>query len=119
MVSPQIGKNGAIPVLIDMITSAKDDEERENAALALWTLAFDSNNKEIIKKSPGAMTTLRKLSTNKSPQVKNAACGALWEIEGKQAHATKLAVDKKEKKVEPREKVDKTDDVDEGEFSIF
>ena len=69
-----------------MITTAKDDEERECAALALWNLAFDSKNKEIITKQPGAVSALKKLKESKNKQVKKAASGALWEIEGKQAY---------------------------------
>ena len=69
-----------------MITTAKDDEERENAALALWNLAFDSKNKEIITKQPGAVFALKKLEESKNQQVKKAGSGALWEIEGKQAY---------------------------------
>ena len=69
-----------------MITTAKDDEERESAALALWNLAFDSKNKEIITKTSGAVSALKKLKESKNRHVKKAASGALWEIEGKQAY---------------------------------
>ncbi|KAL9979087.1 hypothetical protein ACROYT_G016691 [Oculina patagonica] len=81
-----IGTNGAIPILVQMITSAKDDEERGSAALALWNLAFDSKNKEIITKTSGAVSALKKLKESKNKHVKKAASGALWEIEGKQAY---------------------------------
>ncbi|KAL9979082.1 hypothetical protein ACROYT_G016684 [Oculina patagonica] len=81
-----IGTNGAIPILVQMITTAKDDEERECAALALWNLAFDSKNKEIIAKTSGAVSALKKLKESKNKHVKKAASGALWEIEGKQAY---------------------------------
>ena len=69
-----------------MMKTAKDDEEREYAALALWNLAFDSKNKEIIKKTSGAVTALKKLKESKNRQVQKAASGALWEIEDKQAY---------------------------------
>ncbi|XP_048584283.1 uncharacterized protein LOC5504951 [Nematostella vectensis] len=79
-----IGLNGAIPVLVRMLKTAQDDEERENAALALWRMAFDSDNRAKIAKDTEAMNHLRILSQSSNSKVKKNANGALWEIEGKQ-----------------------------------
>lgn len=70
-----------------MLENAKDDEERANACNTLWTLAFDEENKKEIKKNEHASAELRKLLTSTNNEVKKAAAGALWEIEGKEKHA--------------------------------
>ena len=69
-----------------MLENAKDDEERVNACNTLWTLAFDEENKKEIKKDEHASAELRKLLTSTNNEVKNAAAGALWEIEEKEKH---------------------------------
>lgn len=70
-----------------MLENAKDDEERVNACNTLWTLAFDEENKKEIKKDAHASAELQKLLTSTNNEVKKAAAGALWEIEGKEKHA--------------------------------
>ncbi|PFX17112.1 uncharacterized protein LOC111341315 [Stylophora pistillata] len=82
-----IVKCGAIPILVNMLQNAKDDEERVNACNTLWTLAFDEENKKNIKEDEHACAELRKLLTSNNREVKKAAAGALWEIEGKEKHA--------------------------------
>ena len=78
-----LGQNGVIPVLISVIKTSKEDEEKGSATRALWMLAFDDNNKEAIRQEEGAMDILQQLQHSENPQVQRAAAGALWELEGK------------------------------------
>ena len=79
-----LGQNGVVPVLISVIKTSKEDEEKGCATRALWMLAFDDSNKEDIRqKEEGAMDILQQLQHSENPQVQRAAAGALWELEGK------------------------------------
>ena len=79
-----LGQNGVVPVLISVIKTSKEDEEKDCATRALWMLAFDDSNKEAIRqKEEGAMDILQQLQHSENPQVQRAAAGALWELEGK------------------------------------
>ena len=79
-----LGQNGVVPVLISVIKTSKEDEEKGCATRALWMLAFDDSNKEAIRqKEEGAMDILQQLQHSENPQVQRAAAGALWELEGK------------------------------------
>ena len=81
-----LGQNGAISVLTATIQTSNDDEETASGARALWMLAFDDTNKEIIQQGQeGTLDTLRALHHSANPEVQKAAAGALWEIEGKTA----------------------------------
>ena len=80
-----LGQIGVIPVLISVIKTSKEDEEKASATRALWMLAFDDNNKEKIRQEEGAMDILHQLQQSENPEVQKAAAGALWEIEGKTA----------------------------------
>ena len=80
-----LGQNGVIPVLISVIKTSNEDEEKASATRALWMLAFDDNNKEKVRQEEGAMDILHQLQQSKNPEVQKAAAGALWEIEGKTA----------------------------------
>ena len=81
-----LGQNGAIRVLTATIQTSNDDEETASGARALWMLAFDDTNKEIIQQGQeGTLDTLRALHHSTNPKVQKAAAGALWEIEGKTA----------------------------------
>ena len=46
---------------------------------------------ENIKKEPGMLGALRKLSESTNSRVKKAAKGALWKMEGEQKHQKKLS----------------------------
>ena len=85
--SLQIARSGAIPVLVSMLQKAEDDIERLNACNALWTLAFDEENRNEINGIESAIAELRKLLTSKNNELKKAAGGALWECEGKKKYA--------------------------------
>ena len=79
-----LGQNGVVPVLISVIKTSKEDEEKGCATRALWMLAFDDSNKEAIRqKEEGAMDILQQLQHSENPQVQRAAAGALRELEGK------------------------------------
>ena len=78
-----LGQNGVVPVLISVIKTSKEDEEKGSATRALWMLAFDDSNKEAIRQEEGAMDILQQLQHSENPQVQRAAAGALWELEGK------------------------------------
>ena len=79
-----LGQNGVVPVLISVIKTSKEDEEKGCATRALWMLAFDDSNKEAIRqKEEGAMDIFQQLQHSENPQVQRAAAGALWELEGK------------------------------------
>ena len=80
-----LGQNGVIPVLISVIKTSKEDEEKASATRALWMLAFDDNNKEKVRQEEGAMDILHQLQQSKNSEVQKAAAGALWELEGKTA----------------------------------
>ena len=80
-----LGQNGVIPVLISVIKTSDEDEEKASATRALWMLAFDNNNKEKVRQEEGAMDILHQLQQSENPEVQKAAAGALWEIEGKTA----------------------------------
>ena len=79
-----LGQNGVIPVLISVIKTSNEDEEKGSATRALWMLAFDDNNKEAIRQE-GAMDILHQLQHSENQQVQTAAAGTLWELEGKTA----------------------------------
>ena len=80
-----LGQNGVIPVLISVIKTSNEDEEKASATRALWMLAFDNNNKEKVRQEEGAMDILHQLQQSENPEVQKAAAGALWELEGKTA----------------------------------
>ena len=80
-----LGHKGAVRVLISVLKTSSEDEEKASAARALWMLVFDSNNKEILRQEDGALEALRQLQHSKDPEVQKAAAGALWELEGKTA----------------------------------
>ena len=80
-----LGQNGIIPVLISVIKTSNEDEEKASATRALWMLAFDNNNKEKVRQEEGAMDILHQLQQSKNSEVQKAAAGALWELEGKTA----------------------------------
>ena len=87
-----LGRIGVIPVLIPVIKTSNEDEERACATRALWMLAFDDNNKNKIRQEEGAMDILHELQHSESPEVQKAAAGALWELEGKTArHSERMA----------------------------
>ena len=80
-----LGQIGVIPVLISVIKTSNEDEEKASATRALWMLAFDDNNKEKIRQEEGAMDMLHQLQQSENSEVQKAADGALWELEGKTA----------------------------------
>ena len=80
-----LGEKGAIPILVSMLRTSKDDGDRASGANALWMLAFDEKNKERIRQEEGALDCLRQLQHNDNPDVQKAAAGALWELEGRRA----------------------------------
>ena len=80
-----LGQNGVIPVLISVIKTSNEDEEKASATRALWMLAFADNNKEKVSQEEGAMDILHQLQQSKNSEVQKAAAGALWELEGKTA----------------------------------
>lgn len=84
---PQIAACGAIPILVKMLQSAQDDEEKLNACNTLWSLAFDKENGKQIKNNESAIAELKKLLTVENSEIKRAAAGVLWESEGKEKHA--------------------------------
>ena len=80
-----LGQKGAIRVLSAILQTSHDDEETASGTRALWMLAFDDTNEDLIKQQEGTMDTLRALHHSANPEVQKAAAGALWEIEGKKA----------------------------------
>ena len=80
-----LGQKGVISVLISVIKTSNEDEEKASATRALWMLAFDDNNKEKVRQEEGAMDILHQLQQSKNSEVQTAAAGALWELEGKTA----------------------------------
>ena len=70
-----LGQNGAIRVLTAILQTSHDDEEIAGRARALWMLAFDDTNKDLIKQQEGTLDTLRKLHHSANPEVQKAAAG--------------------------------------------
>ena len=80
-----LGQIGVIPVLIQVIKTSNEDEEKASATRALWMVAFNDNNRKRIRQEEGAMDILHQLQQSKNSEVQKAAAGALWELEGKTA----------------------------------
>ena len=78
-----LGNKGAVHVLMSVLRTSKEEEEKASAARALWMLAFDDNNKDAIRQEAGGLEMLRELQHSKDTEVQRAAAGALWELEGK------------------------------------
>ena len=87
-ISLQIVSNGAIPILTQMISRAKNDEERVTAANVLWVLAFDDEISQKISHDVDCMDELHKLKQSQNKDVQMVASGALWEVEGKRSKLT-------------------------------
>ena len=83
----QIAKCGAIQILVRMLQTAKDNEEKLNACNAFWTLAFDEENQMEIKANEQAISELEKLLTDENIEIQRAAAGALWECNRKERYA--------------------------------
>ena len=83
----QIAKCGAIQILVRMLQTTKDNEEKLNACNAFWTLAFDEENQMEIKANEQAISELEKLLTDENIEIQRAAAGALWECNGKERYA--------------------------------
>ncbi|XP_068691021.1 uncharacterized protein [Montipora foliosa] len=80
-----LGKKGVTSILISVIKTSSEDDEKASATNALWTLSFDDKNKEAILQENGAMELLRKLQQSTDTHLQKAAAGALGELEGKTA----------------------------------
>ena len=66
-----LGQNGVVPVLISVIKTSKEDEEKGSATRALWMLAFDDSNKEAIRqKEEGLWTSYNSYSTARTHKCK-------------------------------------------------
>ena len=72
---------------MEMIQTAKEEEEKAVAAKTLWTLAFDDENKKAIKEDENAISVLHELQQSENSETRKAAAGALWELEGKDKHS--------------------------------
>ena len=72
-------------MLTTILKTSNDDEETANGARALWMLAFDDTNKDVIRQQEGTLDSLRALHHSTNPKVQKAAAGTLGEIEGKKA----------------------------------
>ena len=70
-----------------MLITAKENQERINGCSTLWTLAFDADNRVEIRSNEHALAELRKLASHENMEIRKAAAGALWEVEGKHKHA--------------------------------
>ena len=70
-----------------MLQKAQDDDERIEACRTLWTLAFDDENKQEIKRNKLAMAELERLHSSENKELRRAAAGALWECQYKEKYA--------------------------------
>ncbi|XP_070537112.1 uncharacterized protein [Ptychodera flava] len=70
---------GALPLLVQLMNEG-DEKEIYCATEAVWTLAFNDENKEKITNEPNAIETLEKLRSHDNQQIQQAAHGALWVI---------------------------------------
>ena len=66
-----------------MLKGETDLRERLAAVKALYMLSFDEENKAIIKADSGIMDLLQSLHNSGEKEIKQAASGVIWEIEGK------------------------------------
>ncbi|KAK2565261.1 hypothetical protein P5673_011214 [Acropora cervicornis] len=78
-----IGQLGGISLLATMLKGETDLRERLAAVKALYMLSFDEENKAIIKADSGIMDLLQSLHNSGEKEIKQAASGVIWEIEGK------------------------------------
>ena len=78
-----LGELGAIKTLTKMVETSKDEEEEENSLKALWALAFDDQNKTLIKNEHNALQRCHTLAKSSNSKVQKAAAGVLWEIGGR------------------------------------
>lgn len=81
ILSFQIGLNGGIPVIVNMLKTSQQDSESLCGTKALWMLSFDVTNGALIKAIPLAIETLQSLSMHPNKDVVKASQGVLWEIE--------------------------------------
>lgn len=81
ILSFQIGLNGGIPVIVNMLKTSQQDSESLCGTKALWMLSFDVTNRALIKAIPSAIETLQSLSMHPNKDVVKASQGVLWEIE--------------------------------------
>lgn len=79
--SKQLGLNGGIPVIVDMLKTSHQVEERLAGTKGLWMLSFDVTNRVLIKAIPTAIETLQSLRLYPNKDIVKASCGVLWEIE--------------------------------------
>lgn len=61
------------------------DEETIEALELLWVLAFDEDNIVKILATDGLLDLIKSSKDHENAEIKKAASGALWEIEGKNA----------------------------------
>ncbi|XP_067931490.1 uncharacterized protein [Watersipora subatra] len=84
---------GVLPLYVEAMNRQKASLQ-EYAAQGIWMLAFDEKNMKTIKEEPGLMQALRSLAKSKIPEVKAAADGALWKLEGEREHLQKRKANK-------------------------
>ncbi|XP_015764482.1 PREDICTED: uncharacterized protein LOC107343429 [Acropora digitifera] len=78
-----IGQLGGISLLATMLKGETDLRERLAAVKALYMLSFDEENKAIIKADSSIMDLIQSLHNSGEKEIKQAASGVIWEIEGK------------------------------------
>jgi len=71
-----------------MMENPLRDEETAEALELLWVLAFDEENADKIRENEELVDLIKASKDHESEDVKKAASGVLWEIEGKQAVAS-------------------------------
>ena len=79
----QIVEAGALPHLVKMLQSKKEDKQY-TAARVLWTLCFDDDVKKQIEAEEGCVEALQELSNSENSGVKKQASGTLWKIQEEQ-----------------------------------
>ncbi|XP_072032823.1 uncharacterized protein [Amphiura filiformis] len=77
-------EQGALPLILRMLKRADkkpfSEEEQVLAATAIWKFAFIDSNRKALKADPNVLDALNDFKTSKNAKLRDACCGALWEI---------------------------------------
>ncbi|XP_072035118.1 uncharacterized protein [Amphiura filiformis] len=77
-------EQGALPLILRMLKRAEkkafSEEEQVLAATAIWKFAFIDSNRATLKKDRDVVDALYDFKACKNAALRNACCGALWEI---------------------------------------
>ncbi|XP_077984166.1 uncharacterized protein LOC144438851 [Glandiceps talaboti] len=83
-VKEQFVEQGILSPLKKILGSNRSSNEHELAAQAIWTLSFNTINKEKIQQEKDLIESLESHQQSSDPDVARASSGALWELKDKE-----------------------------------